>query len=189
MLNRLIRNRRGIGTLETALFLPVVIALFFGGFELWQMLAASLRLDRATSQVSAAVARAPIGITEGEVTSILKSAGRAAEPSPLLTSGRLIVSAVEGGPAGTVLWQRCLGSLSTATSRIGTVGNLANYTAAKLGAPTKDTVVIVAETQFNYPIRFIHNLFPPIVLRHASMSIGRDAIGNAVVNAGTASPC
>jgi Flp pilus assembly protein TadG len=190
ILSKFSHSQRGVAAIETALLLPPLIFVFlFGAFELWQILSSSLHLDRATSQVSGAVSRASIGITEGEITAIMRSAVVSAEPTQLLTSGRIMVSAVEGGPAGKVLWKRCMGSLTTFNGRLGNEGDTANFAAANLSVPPIDSVVIISESQFQYPITLAPDTFPDVKINRVSMAIGRDAVGNSVTATGTKSNC
>jgi Flp pilus assembly protein TadG len=190
VLSKFACNQRGVATIETVLLLPTLIFVFlFGAFEFWQILSASLRLDRATSQVSAAASRASVGITEGEITAMMRSAAVSAQPTQMLSTGRIMVSAVEGGPGGKVLWKRCMGSLTTFAGKVGNEGATADFAAANLSVPPVDSVVIISESQFQYPITLAPTTFPNVKINHISMAIGRDAVGNGVADIGTKSNC
>jgi TadE-like protein len=189
-LNRLDRQQRGVATIELALSLPLLLIVFFyGSFELWQMMSASLRLDRTTNQVSASAARAPVGITEGEVTSILKAAERSVLPTELYKHGRVIISAVEGKASQKILWQRCMGDLTSFKGSIGGVGEKAKYTKLKFGGPPEDVILIVTESQYEHGIALARSFFPTAKLEHSAVAVGRDAISPVVVAKGTASSC
>jgi Flp pilus assembly protein TadG len=188
--SKFFRNQRGVATIETALLLPTLIFVFmFSAFEFWQILSTYLRLDKATSQISSAAARASIGITEGELTAVMLSASVSAQPTEMLARGRTMVSAVSGGPDGKVLWKRCMGSLTSFTGRVGNEGDTANFAAAKLSVPPADSVVIISESQFEYPVTLAPTTFPSVKINNISMAIGREAVGNNITDSGTKSSC
>ncbi len=188
--NKLNHQSRGVATIETALALPfLVVMILFGGFELWQILSSSLRLDRATNQVASAAARSPVGITEGEVTSILKAAERSAVPTELYKGGRVIISAVEARASQKILWQRCMGDLTAFKGSIGGVGEKAKFLKIKFAGPPEDVLMIVVESEFEYNATFAGSIFPSLKLGHGTVAIGRDALSSSVVPKGTASNC
>ncbi len=186
---RLLTDSRGLSTIEFAFSLPLLIfVLLYGSYEVWQMISASLRVNRAASHVASVAARADATLDEDALTSLLKSANTIASPTPLLSNGRVVLSAVEGGAAGKILWQRCQGDKLTFTSAIGSVGATANLSGSSLPAPPDGTTALVAEIFYEYH-PFLAGSAMPITLKHKAISLGREEIPDTVLATGVASSC
>jgi TadE-like protein len=174
-----LKNRTdGVSIIEFAIAAPVLIVVFFyGGFEVWSMVSASMRVNKAASHVASVAARADANLDEGAVTSLLNSAERISVPTPLLANGRVVLSAVAiqmGSPR--VMWQRCKGTRTDYASTIGTVGQPAAMASNNLPVPPVDITALVAETYYDYTFTFFELHGPTMTLKHKSVSLGREDI-------------
>jgi Flp pilus assembly protein TadG len=188
--HRFVRRADGTSTLELAFILPVIIfVLLYGGFEIWAMISTALRVDRTASHVAGVASRADATLDEGAVTSLLASTDTIAAPTPFLLKGRVILSAVEGGPAGKILWQRCKGTDTTYESAVGLTGDVASLSANGFPEPPKDTTALIAETFYLFEPSLVPTGLPGLTLSHKAISLGREEIPDVVVANGLASAC
>jgi hypothetical protein len=188
--HRLVRNQRGASTIEFAFALPLLIfVLMYGSYEAWQIISAALRVDRAASHVATVAARADATLDEGALTSLLTSADRISAPTKILTDGRVIISAVEGGPGGKILWQRCKGAKIGYASAVGIPNAVANMSGNGFPMPPADTTALVAETYYEYHFVMTDTMMPPIVLKHKAISLGREDIPDTILTGGISSGC
>ncbi len=186
----LCKNDRGVSTVEFAFALPVLIfVLFYGSIEMWRLVSDALRVDRAASHIAGVAARADSTLDEGALTSLLKSANTIASPTNLLSGGRVIISAVEGGPSGKILWQRCLGDKPSFVSELGSTGAVAALTANAMPTPPVGTTALIAETFYEHHFALVGTALPPVSLKHKSISLGREEIPVAVLANGLVSGC
>lgn len=187
---KIIADIRGVSTIEFAITIPLIVfGILYGGFESWQMISAALRVNRAASHVSTVAARADATLSEGALTSLLESANTIAVPTELLSGGRVILSAVQGGPGGKILWQRCRGDKTSFTSNIGVPGAVPNLTGNSLPVPPAGTTALVAETFYEYHLFLSGSMLPVKTLGHTSISLGREEVPDVVIASGVPSPC
>jgi Flp pilus assembly protein TadG len=186
----ILRRADGTSTIEFAIIFPILLfVLVYGGFETWAMITTSLRINRAASHVASVASRADATLDEGAVTSLLTSANTISTPTTLLTKGRVILTAVEGGANGKILWQRCKGDETGFVSAIGLMGAVANLADSNFPQPPKDTTALIAETYYKFSPTLVPTGLPPLVLKHKSISLGREEIPDTILANGAASNC
>ncbi len=184
------KNDRGVSTIEFAFALPVLIfVIFYGSIEMWRLVSDALRVDRAASHVAGVAARADSTLDEGALTSLLKSANTIASPTNILSGGRVIISAVEGGPSGKILWQRCLGDKPSYVSALGSAGSVAALTANTMPTPPVGSTALIAESFYEHHFALVGTALPPVNLKHKAISLGREDIPDTVLANGAPSNC
>jgi Flp pilus assembly protein TadG len=187
---RIRHQSAGTSTIEFAFVLPVLLFVFlYGGVETWSIISTSLRVNRTASHVAGVAARADATLDETALTSVLNSADTIASPTLFLNKGRVILSAVEGGPNGKILWQRCKGEKTEFTSTLGTQGVVANLSGNGFPEPPADTTALIAETYYKFQFSLFQSGLPNITLKHKSIALGREDIPAVVINTGVASNC
>jgi len=167
--SRLVPLRRCDGSIlmETALVLPILLALIAGAFEVGRLYLAQQKVSGLTTQTADMIAQAEFGISESEINDVFAAVEHISEPLAVKQNGRVIVSAVmgqSGGPdANAIVWQRCTGNLD-ADSDFGSEGTTdielpGNITLAE------NEMSIVAETVLEYEPALFTGFFDPMELR------------------------
>lgn len=124
-LSRVSNDISGVSLVEFALGLPLFLILVFGGLELGNMALTQQRITEIASQLAQNAARGTNQIDEADVSQIMTGARLAAEGSPILENGRVILSSVRLNAAKDgqwIEWQRCDGSDTTIKSAYGVEG-------------------------------------------------------------------
>jgi hypothetical protein len=135
-LSFLSRDTRGFSLIEFAIALPVFLALVFGGLELANMALTQQRVTEIASQMAQNAARGTNQVDEADVSQIMTGGRLAAEGTPILTKGRVIISSVRLNAARNgqwIEWQRCDGSDATVTSAYGAQGKGKSDTLQQVG--------------------------------------------------------
>ncbi len=142
--------RRGSVAAETALALPVLLAIFYGAVELGRFLLSYQKTALVAAQAADLVARIDDPITESDILDIFTAMDDIARPFDITTQGRVIVSLLVGDPmdGNVIVWQRCTGSLPVG-SRLGSTGAAEVALPGDIQLAPNDTVV-VAEAYFDY---------------------------------------
>jgi Flp pilus assembly protein TadG len=168
LLRRLPKDRRGIAALEMAAISPFMIALFFGCFEVTELVRVSMGLGVASDAVSDYVARAaePGGTDPYS------------EVSNACSGGELMMAPFSGSFLGVAIASV---TYSTSTGSIGVdwtstscgTGATAIANPVSLATPLLNNPgdsVIIVQTTYNYvsPISFV--LQPSFTLTHLSYS-------------------
>ncbi|WP_293948314.1 TadE/TadG family type IV pilus assembly protein [Sneathiella sp.] len=159
LLGRFRRNRQGVAMAEFALFLPVLVLLAAGSFEVARYALMTQKLDRIAATLSDLIARSGTeNISETEISNIIDSAIFMAQPFDIAGENMIILTSVQGraGEAPEILSQRVAGSVDGASSRIGdTVGGDATLPSVFPDAGSGETLsdgetLIVAEVYYNF---------------------------------------
>jgi Flp pilus assembly protein TadG len=139
----------GVAALEFAIMLPVLLLLIFGGFEGFRLIMAYQRVDRVAGIAADLASRLEGSATEGDITNMLDGAMEAAKPFPIAADGRIILSAIDNSGPRKILWQRCRGA-GTLASSIGTQNTNATMTGIRRTPSSTDLVIFVAEVKMKY---------------------------------------
>jgi len=143
-LTRFLRDRRGVAAIEAAIYLPALLAILLGFFDLYHFLMITQRIERTAASTADLVARNPggtSGLTNNnsltnttDIATFFAAAQQLAYPITDLTSaGRVIityVTNVSGTP--TIQWQ-CFGPYKTVNT------NLSSQIGSTGGTPTLPT--------------------------------------------------
>lgn len=146
---RLLKDRRGISSVEFALTVPILVFLFTGLAETGAFLLLHVKLQHATVSVADLITRDE-RVNESTVADLFEAVPEIMDPFELGADGVVVVSAV--GRVGTqdaqVLWQRRGAGPLIRASEIGVQGSTVT---APNGVPIRpDETVVVAELFFNY---------------------------------------
>ncbi len=201
---RLRRDRRGLAVTEFALALPLLVTVTFVGLETVNYAFASQKVGDIATLSADSISRIRVGISEGDVTDTLAGIGRLGAAIDFVPNARIIVSSVQPvlDNAGNVTnqkirWQRCYGSLTSATSSYGTQGQ--SIGAAGIGpagppvrkvAAIAGSELIFVETVYTYqPLININLSSGPRTIRTLASMTVRERAANDLTASGTASPC
>ncbi|RMF68047.1 MAG: pilus assembly protein [Alphaproteobacteria bacterium] len=146
----LARARRGSVAAETALALPVLLAIFYGAVELGRFILSYQKTALVAAQAADLVARIDDPITESDIRDIFTAVDDIARPFAITEEGRVVVSLLVGDSTdgNVIVWQRCTGSLPVG-SRLGAPGATDVSLPGDIQLAPNDTVV-VAEAYFDY---------------------------------------
>jgi Flp pilus assembly protein TadG len=142
---------------EFAAVLPVLVVMFYGGFELARYSLTALKIDRVAASTGDLVSRLSV-VTNTELADLFDSGRDIMAPFDLQTNGRVIVSSVHRptSAAATVAWQCNDGGsgsgLASMASHIGAVNGLATLPAGFTLAQGQD--IIIAESLYHYTPSF-----------------------------------
>lgn len=122
---RLSTDTRGVGLIEFAFALPVLLTLVLGGLEIANLALMQQHVTEMASQVAQNAARGTQQMDEADIAQIFTGSELSAAGTTLLTNGRLILSSVRLNAAGNgqwIEWQRCTGGVTTIRSAYGAQG-------------------------------------------------------------------
>ncbi len=145
LLQAFMHDERGAIAVETALASIILVCLITGGFEGARFVLLQQKLDRVTSTVSDLVARKEV-ITTADLNDIYSAAKAIMSPFDINAQGVIYVSVIKPGSSKPgFAWQRKIGGVNTAASKIGTgTGNATLPTNFTLGT----TEYVVASEVF-----------------------------------------
>lgn len=179
---RFCRSRKGSILIETAIVLPVLIALLGGALELGYFMLANQKADGLAANMADMVARAEAGISEGQINDIFEAIQFVAEPFDIVNDGRVVISSVIGSTSNgnTIIWQRCFGAVSF-SSELGQEGDQDIDLRGAIVLADQD-VAIVAEVAYDYVPRILAGVVEP--MRIVSQATFRPRFGflNNVAN-------
>lgn len=124
-IRRLPTDTRGVGLIEFAFALPVLLTLVLGGLEIANLALMQQHVTEMASQVAQNAARGTQQMDEADIAQIFTGSELSAAGTTLLTNGRLILSSVRLNAAGNgqwIEWQRCTGGVTTIRSAYGVQG-------------------------------------------------------------------
>lgn len=195
-LGLLSRDTRGVSLIEFAIGLPVFLTLLFGGLELANMALTQQRVSEIANQMAQNAARGTNQIDEADISQIMTGGRLAAEGTPILSKGRVIISSVRLNAAKNgqwIEWQRCDGSDTTVRSAYGAQGKgKSDSTLSQVGpAPGLKAVdgvnIIVVEASTKYQ-PMISNAFSLIsegsVLKAVAAQVARERTTFSIKNDG-----
>ncbi len=156
------RDERGLGALEFAFVLPMLLILVGGTFELSRYILLSTKLQHAATTMGDIATREEI-LTAATLDDIFSAVQQICQPFDIASSGRVIVTslAVSGG-AAAVQWRRGGAGSLDAASRVATAADLP----ADIVAGDPETVV-VTEVFFAYQ-PWLMSMIPGTTLRRVA---------------------
>lgn len=160
--NKMLGDEKGSVLIETAIVLPVLIALMGGAFELGYFMLANQKADGLAASMADMVARAESGITESEVNDIFEAIQFIAEPFDIVDDGRVVITSVVGDDSNgnTIAWQRCSGAASF-TSELGQEDD-DNIDLRGGIVLAEGDIAIVAEVAYDYEPRILAGVVDPM---------------------------
>lgn len=114
---RLARDTSGIGIVEFALTLPLVVALSMGALELSNLALTHMRVSQIALTVADNAGRVTTRIDEDDIEEVFAGAALVGEPIEFEENGRVVLSSLqhnglEDPDEGQMInWQRCFGDL------------------------------------------------------------------------------
>lgn len=160
-IRQLIKDTRGVAAIEFALFLPLLVVLFLGGFELSRYILINQKTEKSAYAVADIVAQ-QTSVTKAQLDQIILAASEIMRPYDIGNNGRIILTSVyKNGTANepTVQWQYVGGGTLTKDSKVGKVGQTA-VLPGNLTLNDKDNV-IVAEFYYEVKPLFAHSGLGP----------------------------
>jgi hypothetical protein len=132
----------GAAVVELALTLPLLLLLFFGGFELTRFILITHKLEKAAYTVSDVVAQ-QTSVTMSQLEQIMSAASEVMKPYEIGDRGTIVLSSVyqNGSDLPTVQWQYAGGGTLTHGSNIGVVGGPAALPGG-LTLNDKDNIIV-----------------------------------------------
>lgn len=132
----------GAAVIELALTLPLLLLLFFGGFELTRFILITHKLEKAAYTVSDVVAQ-QTSVTTAQLGQIMSAATEIMEPYAIGNKGTIVLSSVyqSGSNPPTVQWQYAGGGSLAQSSNIGVIGGNASLPGG-LTLNDKDNIII-----------------------------------------------
>lgn len=98
------RDRRGVSAVEFALILPIMLAVYFGGFEVSEGVTIKRKVTHVTSSLGDLVAQART-ISNADMTNILNAASAVMNPYPVTTLKIVVTGvAIDSKGKATVSW-------------------------------------------------------------------------------------
>jgi Flp pilus assembly protein TadG len=161
-LDQLLRDRRGISSIEFSLLLPVMALLFFGGVELTTGLAISRKVSLVTRTLGDLVSQ-ETNVTATDMSSILGATASIVQPYST-TPLQITVSSVQVNSQGTA-------TVSWSDTMNGTARAVGSAVTLPSGLNIANTSLILAEAQYaytpavGYVVTGTVNLADQIVLR------------------------
>lgn len=170
---KLLRQRKdGMAMVEFALLAPFLLLTFVSLADLGLMILTVQKTGRASGTLADLTAQSDVGATETQISDLLRSSRFIVRPANLDTDARIFISAVVGGPAGvgnTILWQRCIGGLTSEKSSIATSNNR-NVVLPNNIVMGANEIAIIAEAAVQYRPVFLNQAFPDKVIREISLA-------------------
>jgi Flp pilus assembly protein TadG len=144
----------GAAALEFALVLPVIVAIYLGGFELSKALSVYRKVIDMTAQLSSLVSVSPSSVTQGQITTDISAASLIMSPYP--TTG-MIITVTEMQTAGPTSTPACTAAPCKATvlwsvSSTGAADKIAGTTWTQLPSDlaTPNTGYTLVQTYYPY---------------------------------------
>lgn len=198
---RLLTEERGVSIIETALWLPLVTMIGFGGLEFTNYVLTNQKLERVTTVTADTIARNTMAPSERSFHDTFEAVERLDAPFDIKTNGRTILTGVigvnkDGTVVNKVVWQRCDGDITAITSQIGTewkgsadYGQGPDVTLPNGVVLQQNQMVVVSEVGYKYQALIsdgnIRNLPADKIIRQRSMFPTRgQAIPNITPSAG-----
>jgi TadE-like protein len=170
-LRRFRRDDQGLAVMEFAFALPVLVMILLGCFDAARFVLINQKMSRVASQSADLVAQLDV-VTEAEIDDLFVAADATAEPFPLGTEGKVIISSVfrpysPSGAAPTIVWQRETPEGLLATSHLGPEGQSSPSLPEGFSLRSGENAII-AEVFYDYQPVFFGTVFEERVLYHTS---------------------
>lgn len=189
-LKSLCRNSRGSILIETALMLPILLMLLAGAFEMGRYMLANQKASALAASISDMVAQADQGISEQEINDVFQAIQHVSQPFDIDNEGRLVLTGVIGlkNDENQIAWQRCQGTLITASSEYGLEGTK-NINLPGNISLFEDDMAIIAEVYLPYEPALFTGFIDPLTLRALAVYRPRYGSMETVIASGTKSGC
>lgn len=157
---RLAGENDGVGLIEFALVMPVLLLLLMGGLETSRYVLLHQKLSRLASNAGDLVSRSD-DIAVADLDQVFEATQYIVRPFDLGSDGVVVITSVGKQPDDPprVQWQRQGGGGAAAVSQIGGVSQPASLPGSFVLRDFQD--VIVAEVFFRYQPLIFDNIFPP----------------------------
>ena len=162
-------DQRGVGFVEFALMLPIVLTFMLMGLEFANYLIANQKVQKLAFVAGDMVARSTTPPNEEQMADVLLSMDVAAEPLNLREDGRLILTGIVGlvdadtdAIENKLVWQRCDGNLTGFESHYGAEDNLTPQERTKVALPNNirlDQAQMIVTTEVGFEYTPIINFF------------------------------
>jgi Flp pilus assembly protein TadG len=178
LLKRLKRDDKGVAAVEFAMLVPAMLALYFGGVELSQVIAADRKTTLIARTLSDLVSQGTV-ISDQEMSNIMNATVAVATPYPVANL-RVVVSSitVDGNRRATVAWSESCRTTRRANGQVVTL---------PAGLDTPNQSLILAEVQYQYTPTVGYVVTGPITV--SDRIYMRPRLVQAVTRGGTASSC
>jgi hypothetical protein len=159
------RDQAASVSLELALILPLLVALFMSGTEYVRFTILNQKLERSTAMVADLIAQSS-ALTTAELASLFEIVDDTLQPFALSENGRVIVSSVTGTAAVPVVnWQQSFGT-GADPSKVGDAGGNATLPNGLTLADGEN--VIVSEVYYEYQPILLDDVFQDTLLYRVS---------------------
>lgn len=192
----LIRSSEGVGMVEFAFALPIVLTVLLAGLELVNYVFAHMRVNQIAITVADNAGRVRSAIDESNIYEVFAGAQLVGGNLDFVNNGRVILSSLEpnaqtGSNAGQMInWQRCYGTLAV-TPRYGTQGTGRNNASLSNGmgangnriTSATGTAVMFVEVTYKYkPIMFDSFMKNRTTLRYEAAFNVRERTNQNITN-------
>lgn len=169
-------NESGMAAVEFALLVPFLSVSILMTADATLLMMATQKVARTAATMADLTAQSDAGTSEAQMSDALEAAKILMQPGNLDEDGRVYVTAVQGGANGIgnyILWQRCLGGLSTKRSEL---SNSNNRNVDLPGGIVLDQnqLVIVAEAYLDYTPIFPNAVFQRQTIRQVAVARPRN---------------
>lgn len=202
-MTRMRADRRGATIVEVGLWMPLITMIGLGMLEYGHFVLAGQKLERIATVTADTIARNTMAPSEKSYIDTFKAVEKLDVPFDVKRDGRTILTGVigvnkDGEVVNKIVWQRCDGDLTAATSQIGTewkttpdFGEGPDVQLPNGIVLQQNQMVVVSEVAYKYDplinINQLRRLPPDGIIRQKSMFITRgSAIPNITPSAGVA---
>jgi Flp pilus assembly protein TadG len=126
LLRKLRKSQKGTVLIEFALVFPLFLIAFLGGTEMFHYLMVQRKVTQTVSTIAHLTTQAK-ALTPSNINDIFDSVSNVMKPFQTSTSGRIIITYVEGTSAGPKVINQCVSNDNTTlASKIGAKSSRAN---------------------------------------------------------------
>ncbi|MCX7284943.1 MAG: pilus assembly protein [Novosphingobium sp.] len=193
----LIRATDGVGMVEFAFSLPIVLTVLFAGLELVNYVFAHMRINQIAMTVADNAGRVRSVIDESNIYEVFAGAELVGGTLEFSKNGRIVLSSLEpngqtGAAAGQMInWQRCYGAMAVAPKYgVQGKGRTDSTLSAGMGeagnqiTSATGTAVMFVEVTYNYkPIMFSNFMKGNTLMRYEAAFNVRERTNQTITNA------
>lgn len=195
-ISQLIRSTDGVGMVEFAFSLPIVVTILFAGAELVNFVFAHMRISQIAMTVADNAGRVRSVIDESNIYEVFAGAELVGGNLEFSKNGRIVLSSLQpngqtGANAGQVInWQRCYGTMAVAP-KYGTQGTGATNASLSTGmgetgnkiVSATGTAVMFVEVTYKYkPIMFDRFMKDNTTMRYEAAFNVRERTNQTITN-------
>lgn len=147
-LSRFISDNKAVAAIEFALIVPILLALFLGGFEITRYVLIYQKVSKTTSSISDLISRSN-ELYENDISNSFNAIEHLLAPYYVEGEVKVIISSIMYDGSGNLLnWQRCGGGTMNVQSQVGQEGDYVSLPTDFYLELNEDT--ILAEVYFQY---------------------------------------